>query len=104
MDARAVSSTPVAPIGPRCAPSRRRYPLRGGRRGPRPLALQLEMVSVLYEEIAAEHGERIGAKHARKHLGWALDTAAEGVGAPPAILKHWRSRVLTAPSPLETRQ
>jgi tRNA-dihydrouridine synthase B len=76
----------------------------GAAEAPPPLALQLEMVSVLYEEMLAHHGERIGAKHARKHLGWALDTAAEGVGAPPAILKHWRSRVLTAPSPLETRQ
>ncbi len=30
----------------------------------------------LYEEMLAHHGVRIGAAHARKHLGWALDAAA----------------------------
>jgi tRNA-dihydrouridine synthase B len=74
----------------------------GGREAPPPLAVQLEMISALYEEMLTHHGEKIGVKHARKHLGWALDTAAASAGAPFSTLKHWRSQVLTAPNPSET--
>jgi tRNA-dihydrouridine synthase B len=70
--------------------------------GPPGLSAQLELISVLYEEMLCHHGERIGAKHARKHLGWALDTAATTAGASCETLSDLRSRVLTAPSPQET--
>src|SRR5580704_15676524 len=51
--------------------------LAGGRReSAPPLAVQFEIISTLYDEMLAHHGERIGAKHARKHVGWALDSAA----------------------------
>ena len=69
-----------------------------------PLAEQYETIAVLYDEILAHHGVRIGEKHARKHLGWALDTAAATSGAPAETLKAWRGRVLTAPSPQDTRR
>ena len=42
---------------------------------------------------------RIGRRHARKHLGWALDAAAATAGAPVALLKDHRARVLTAEEP-----
>ena len=57
----------------------------------------------LYDEMLAHHGERIGLKHARKHLGWALDAAAATAGAGEDARKHWRRHVLTAPDRRETR-
>ena len=74
--------------------------LTTGRREPPPaLDRQLELVSALYEEMLAHHGARIGTRHARKHLGWALDAAAETAGAPDALLKQWRARVLPSEDP-----
>ena len=49
--------------------------------------------------MLAHHGVEIGRRHARKHLGWALDTAAATAGAPLHLLKTHRSRVLTAEEP-----
>jgi tRNA-dihydrouridine synthase len=70
--------------------------------GPPGLAAQLELIRGLYEDQLCHHGERIGVKHARKHLGWALDTAAATAGAACETLRDLRSRVLTAPGPRET--
>jgi hypothetical protein len=53
--------------------------------------------------MMSHHGIRIGLRHARKHLGWALDAAAATVGAPRELLKHWRGRVLTAEEPTEAQ-
>jgi tRNA-dihydrouridine synthase len=66
------------------------------------LSTQLELITALYEEMLAHHGERIGVKQARKHVGWALDTAAATAGSPCEALRALRERVLTAPSPRET--
>jgi nifR3 family TIM-barrel protein len=60
---------------------------------------QLALIEALYDEMLAHHGLRIGARHARKHLGWALDAAAETAGASAALLKTWRARVLPAEDP-----
>jgi tRNA-dihydrouridine synthase len=68
------------------------------------LEVQLEIISALYDELLIHHGERIGAKHARKHVGWALDTAAATAGIGGDALKAWRGLVLTAPTPGETRR
>ena len=67
--------------------------------GPPGLAAQLELIRGLYEDQLCHHGERIGVKHARKHLGWALDAAAETSGTDDALLKEWRRRVLTTEEP-----
>jgi tRNA-dihydrouridine synthase B len=80
-----------------------RYLATGKREAAPPLAAQLAMIEALYEEMLAHHGVRIGRRHARKHLAWALDVAAESAGAPPAMLKHHRSRVLTAEEPRQAR-
>lgn len=79
-----------------------RYLAGGPMEAPPTLSAQLEIISALYDEMLSHHGERIGVKHARKHVGWALDTAAVTAGAPCQTLKALRGRVLTAQSPRET--
>ena len=49
------------------------------------------------------YGDRVGHKHARKHLGWALESAATTAGAPLASLKEHRARVLTAETSLDAK-
>jgi tRNA-dihydrouridine synthase B len=63
------------------------------------LMTQLSIVEELYEEMLAHHGREIGRRHARKHLGWALDAAAETAGPGPSLRKAHRNRVLTANEP-----
>jgi tRNA-dihydrouridine synthase B len=76
-----------------------RYLATGERAQAPPLAEQLALTSALYGEMLGLYGIEIGLRHARKHLGWALDTAAAYVGAPDDLLKALRSRVLTATDP-----
>ena len=76
-----------------------RYLATGKREAPPPLAAQLALASALYREMLAHYGRDIGLRHARKHLGWALDTAATIASAPPHLLKAQRGRVLTATDP-----
>ncbi len=49
--------------------------------------------------MLAHYGFAIGLRHARKHLGWALDAAAAAAGAPEDLRKAQRGRVLTATDP-----
>ena len=60
---------------------------------------QLALISALYGDMLAHHGIAIGLRHARKHLGWALDTAAATANAPLHLLKEHRSCVLTVTDP-----
>jgi tRNA-dihydrouridine synthase B len=76
-----------------------RYLASGRREAPPHLSEQLALASVLYGEILSHYGVEVGVKHARKHLGWALDGAATMVGAPEQVLKAHRHRVLTATNP-----
>ncbi|MFL6799759.1 MAG: tRNA dihydrouridine synthase DusB [Xanthobacteraceae bacterium] len=69
-----------------------------------PLSVQLSLISTLYEGMLVHHGAEIGRRHARKHLGWALDAAARSVGAPAATLRMHRARVLTADTPAGVRR
>ncbi|MFL5061008.1 MAG: tRNA dihydrouridine synthase DusB [Xanthobacteraceae bacterium] len=79
--------------------------LATGRREATPsLARQHRLVADLYEEMLLHHGRAIGLRHARKHLGWALDVAASCAGAPADMLRGVRARVLTADEPAEVRQ
>lgn len=68
------------------------------------LAEQLEHVRSLYDEICRHYGIRIGLRHARKHLGWALDVAARCGRAPAAKLKGWRQRILTSEEPISVHR
>jgi tRNA-dihydrouridine synthase B len=63
------------------------------------LAQQLSYVRTLYDEVCRHYGLRIGLRHARKHLGWALDVAATYSCAPALTLKNWRQKVLTSDEP-----
>ena len=63
------------------------------------LAEQLDYIRALYDDVCAHYGLRIGLRHARKHLGWALEIAAQCSRAPAATLKAWRQKVLTSDDP-----
>jgi tRNA-dihydrouridine synthase B len=60
---------------------------------------QLTYVRALYEDICAHYGVRVGLRHARKHLGWALDVAAACGRVPAEKLKAWRQKILTSEEP-----
>ncbi|HVX91592.1 MAG TPA: tRNA dihydrouridine synthase DusB [Xanthobacteraceae bacterium] len=76
-----------------------RYLMSGVREPDPALERQRDLVTALYDEMLSHHGIRIGRKHARKHLGWALDAAAATAGVPAAVLKEWRGRVLREEEP-----
>jgi tRNA-dihydrouridine synthase B len=76
-----------------------RYLATGKREAPPSLSEQLSLVNSLYTATLGHHGCDIGMRHARKHLGWALDTAAAIACAPAHLLKTCRSHVLTASDP-----
>jgi len=76
-----------------------RYLATGKRETAPPLGEQLALASALYGEMLAHYGFDVGLRHARKHLGWALDAAAATVAAPADLTKTHRSRVLTAADP-----
>jgi len=63
------------------------------------LAEQLGHIRGLYDEVCSHYGLRVGLRHARKHLGWALEIAARCSRAPAVTLKAWRERILTADDP-----
>jgi tRNA-dihydrouridine synthase B len=79
-----------------------RYLATGRRESAPPLAVQLAQTLALYDEMLTHHGF-IGLRHARKHLGWALDAAAETMGAPVEQLKTHRESVLTQNDPRAVR-
>jgi nifR3 family TIM-barrel protein len=64
-----------------------------------PLGEQLNFIRALYDEVCNHYGIRVGLRHARKHLGWALQIAAQCSLAPAATLKKWRQRILTSDNP-----
>src|SRR5581483_5714688 len=76
-----------------------RYLATGERDSAPPLGEQLALVSALYGEMLGLYGTEVGLRHARKHLGWTLETAAESAGASENTLKAARGRVLTATDP-----
>lgn len=76
----------------------------GRRENAPPLSTQLAMIDRLYEEMLCHHGRASGVRHARKHLGWALDAAAETADASNALLQAHRRQVLTADDPAVVRR
>jgi tRNA-dihydrouridine synthase B len=63
------------------------------------LTEQLAHIRALYDEVCRLYGLRVGLKHARKHLGWALEVAAQCSRAPAEKLKAWRQNILTSEEP-----
>ena len=80
------------------------YLATGEQRAAPSLEEQLNLICALYDEMLVHHGARIGVRHARKHLGWALDTAADTAGIPAEQLKAARAYVLTSDDPAEVRR
>jgi len=68
------------------------------------LAEQFTLIDALYDEMLVHHGLAIGRRHARKHLAWALDSAAATAGVSIDLLKNHRARVLTAEEPAQARR
>ena len=66
---------------------------------PPPLAEQLNHIRTLYEEVCNHYGLRVGLRHARKHLGWALEVAGRCSRVPATTLKTWRAKILTSEDP-----
>jgi tRNA-dihydrouridine synthase B len=66
---------------------------------PPSLVEQLKYIRALYDEVCGHYGLRIGLRHARKHLGWALEIAARCSRAPALTLKTWREKILTSDDP-----
>ncbi len=81
-----------------------RFLATGARECTPPLSEQFQIIDSLYDEMLGHHGMAIGRRHARKHLGWALDSAAATVKAPIELLKDHRMRVLTANEPSQARR
>ena len=81
-----------------------RYLSTGAREQAPSLADQHRLIDGLYDEMLDHHGPAIGRRHARKHLGWALDHAAATAGAPHEVLKNHRGRVLTTDEPARARR
>jgi tRNA-dihydrouridine synthase B len=80
-----------------------RFLSHGTREAAPSLAAQRAMTEAVYDEMIEHHGFAVGRRHARKHLAWALDVAAATAGAPVALLKDHRARVLTAEEPRAAR-
>jgi tRNA-dihydrouridine synthase B len=79
--------------------------LLGGRAENAPaLPQQLAYVRALYEEICTHYGLRIGLRHARKHLSWALEVAAACGRVPAERLKAWREKILTSEDPQRVQE
>lgn len=74
--------------------------LAGGAAEPAPaLVQQLDYLRALYDEVCRHYGLRVGLRHARKHLSWALDVAAASARVPAEKLKAWRANILTSDDP-----
>jgi nifR3 family TIM-barrel protein len=76
-----------------------RYLATGARGSDPDLDLQRRLLAELYDQMLIHYGTRLGARHARKHLGWGLDVAATQARVPAEELKRSRARVLTADEP-----
>lgn len=68
------------------------------------IADQFDHLCRLYEDVLAHYGLRIGLRHARKHLGWTLDVAAEAATASTETLKRWRQTILVSEEPGQVRR
>jgi tRNA-dihydrouridine synthase B len=108
--ARAASGADAIMIG-RGAQGRPWFPgqvarfLATGERGTAPpLTEQHALTTAMYDEMIEHYGAPVGRRHARKHLGWALECAANTAGVPAERLRHHRGRVLTADEPAEARR
>lgn len=73
---------------------------------PPSLDAQRDMLLELYDGWLSLYGAVLGVRQARKHVGWALEAAADGAGhaaVPPGWVAIWRERLLTCEEPDRVR-
>jgi nifR3 family TIM-barrel protein len=88
-----------------CFPGRlARYLDTGEIEKPLQLAEQYSIITQYYDEILIHYGSFLGGRHARKHLGWALDQAAADASVPTEVSRSHRARILTAEEPGAVRR
>ncbi len=70
-------------------------------RAPAPIGLaeQRDVLLELYDGWLSLYGVTLGVRQARKHVGWALEAAADTAGAGAEWAKAWRGRILTSEEP-----
>ncbi len=73
----------------------------GERSGGPDLAQQHAIAREHYDGLLTLYGREVGARHARKHLGWYLDEASRTSGVE--ITQDIRMAVMTAPTPEEAQ-
>jgi tRNA-dihydrouridine synthase B len=76
-----------------------RYLATGKRETSPALDQQLALIRALYDQMLSHYGVEVGLRHARKHLGWTLDSAAAKTAAAADVVRAHRNRVLTAVEP-----
>jgi len=68
------------------------------------LETQLRYLIRLYDAVIDHYGSKVGLRHARKHLSWALDVAAKSAASSTEALKRWRHVILTSGEPAHVRK
>ncbi|MEX0589830.1 MAG: tRNA dihydrouridine synthase DusB [Xanthobacteraceae bacterium] len=64
-----------------------------------PLDVQRDVLIELYESWLTHSGKARGVREARKHIGWALESAAASLGRTAAWAKGWRAGLLAETDP-----
>jgi tRNA-dihydrouridine synthase len=76
-----------------------RYLERRVREPEPPLLQQCDLVTALYEDLLCHYGREVGRRHARKHLSWAINAAAQTARAPSELTRRLRSELVSAEDP-----
>jgi tRNA-dihydrouridine synthase B len=76
-----------------------RYLATGQAESPPSLDEQQALTVELYRDLIAHHGAAVGVRHARKHLGWALEVAASDRDVSVDLLRQSRASILTSMTP-----
>jgi len=63
------------------------------------LSVQRDVLLELYDSWLALYGTQRGTREARKHIGWALEAAAQSASFTPLWVKHWRTKLLAESEP-----
>jgi nifR3 family TIM-barrel protein len=63
------------------------------------IEIQRDVLLELYESWLTHSGKVRGGREARKHIGWALEAAAESFQRTTAWAKRWRGRLLAESNP-----
>lgn len=66
-----------------------------------PLVTQRDVLLELYDAWLVHSGRARGMREARKHIGWALETAAASLGRTAAWAKGWRAGLLSETDPAQ---